>query len=170
MSKFSAKNKGEKRVVNSKGEVVRTEKRGDLYSDREGLKVRESGTAFRGQDAKFKAHNYKSKSFKTPEYLKRDTYATSSYREGSQQSREGEKSFAHQLFKTETARQSNKASRAAAKSYRKVDDFSTSSNRTATDAQKNAAIPTGTANQTGYKKSPLTLDDVRKLVHPESVR
>ena len=170
LNRMTLKNTGKKQVINKDGEVIRTEERGDLYSDRDSLTVRESGRSFRGQDSNFGSQNYKSKSFKTPEYLKRDEFASKSFREGTQQSKASEKSFTRRLFKTEAARDDNKEARDGTKSYRNADEFKTSENRSASKAQENAALPTGKKQSTGYKQSTLTVDDVRKLVHPESIR
>lgn len=176
-NRIATTNKNEKSIKNSKGEVIRTEKRDDLYSDRSSATAQETGRSFDGKkQAKLKQSSMAKKEFKTPEYLKRQQFATKSYNEGSnQQARESnqETQFVKKLFDTKSSDMGNKAARENGSVASRFDkDFATSSNRTGTKAQKNAAIPTGAVQGlSGYKENmSLSVDDVRKMVSPDSIR
>ncbi|MCB1231435.1 MAG: hypothetical protein KDN19_14275 [Verrucomicrobiae bacterium] len=135
------------------------------------------GRDFKKKEARLSKRETEKKYFKTPEYLERQEYATKSAREGDDNAREGlfDKNRAGEAgrtantdpkpgfleglnpFKTSTARESG-------------DTYRTTANREAAKAQSNAAYPRGTSqSEMGfYTDSVNTMDDVKKLLHPEA--
>lgn len=168
--------RNEKAIKNRDGEVVRTEKKGDLYANRSDNAARETGSGFKGnRAAKFKKDSFAQKEFRTPEYLKRQEFnGTKEFREGAQQSRESgsESKFADRLFKTRSASDSNQLARESGSSSRDDDGktFKTSSDRIGSKALSNSKAPEGTP-QSGYRDNlMMSMDDVKKMVNPSSYR
>jgi hypothetical protein len=169
--------KNEKVIKNSKGEVVRKEKRGDLYSDRSSTSARETNRAFSGnKQAKIKTNSFADKKFKTPEYLQRQEFAgNKTFRDGDRKASDSgqeSKSFAGKLFKTNRSALGNQSARENGSRVGEADKtFKTSSDRISTRALENSAEPEGVRVTKGYRDNVnLSLDDVKKLVNPSSVR
>ena len=167
--------RNEKEIKNRKGEVVRTEKRADLYGDRSSNTARETSSGFKGNKAaRFKKDSFAGSEFRTPEYLKRQQYnGTKDYRDGSQKSREDgtESKLADRLFKTKAASDDNQLARESGSNSRQDDKtFRTSADRTGTKALSESKVPEGVP-QSGYRENAMmSMDDVKKMVNPSSYR
>lgn len=169
--------KNEKTIKNSKGEVVKVEKRDNLYADRSAATARETGSTFNGKkQAKVGKNKVTKKEFKTPEYLKNSEFAgTKSFRDAGQTARESgseNKRVANKLFQTKSNSTGDNVARESGSTNRNSDkSFKTALNRTASKAQDNAAIPTPFDGMRGYRDNAhMTVDDVKKLVTPEAIQ
>lgn len=169
--------KNEKVIKNSKGEVVRKEKRTDLYAERTGVEARETGRSFDGKkQARLKQSRYGKKEFKTPEYLQRQEFAGSkTFKDGSLAANESgskTKHFVDKMFQTDKSKFQNQSARENGSTNSRFNKtFTTSSDRIASKAFKTSAIPNGVDGMTGYRDNVnLSMDDVKKLVNPASAR
>ncbi len=135
------------------------------------------GRDFKKKNAHLSKRDAEKKYFDTPEYLERQQYATDEAREGGDSAREGlfdrnrpeesgrsanadsKPGFLAGLnpFKTSTARESG-------------DTYRTSADREGTRAQADAVVPRGVSQgELGYYSDSInTMDDVKKLLHPEA--
>lgn len=167
--------RNERVIRNREGEVVRVEKRDDLYSDRSSHTANETGRSFTGKKAKLKKDEFASKEFRKPEYLKRQEFAaTQSFREADQTARESgeETTRFSKLFKTNSHSATNQAAAENGSRNRLFNKtFDTNTDRTAARAQRQAAIPDPVNATAGYQdNAAMTMDDVKKLVNPEASR
>lgn len=169
--------RNEKVIKNRKGEVVRVEKRSDLYGDRSSNSAQEGNRAFDGRKkAKFKDSNFARKEFKTPEYLQRQEFAgTKTFKDGNRSASESgseSRQFVKKLFKTgDSSFQNQSARENGSSSSRFNKSFKTSNDRIASKALNRSAIPEGVQGMTGYQDNLLmSMDDVKKLVNPSSAR
>lgn len=168
-------NRNERVIRNREGEVVRVEKREDLYNNRSDHTANETGRSFTGKKAKLKKDEFASKEFRKPEYLKRQEFtATQSFREADQTARESgeETSRFSKLFKTNSHSATNQSATENGRRNRLFDrTFDTNTDRTAARSQRQAAIPEPVNATAGYQdNAAMTMDDVKKLVNPESSR
>lgn len=169
--------KNERVIKNSDGEVVRVEKRDDLYGDRSSSTARETGRAFDGnKKARFKDNNFAKKEFKTPEYLQRQEFAGSkTFKDGSMKASESgseTKHFVNKLFKTNSSSFENQMARENGSSSDRFNKtYRTSSDRIASKALNKSAIPEGVQGMSGYQDNlQMSMDDVKKLINPASAR
>ena len=168
-------NRNEKVIRNPEGEVVRVEKREDLYGNRSEHTANETGRSFTGKRAKLKKDEFASKEFHKPEYLKRQEFAaTQSFREADQTARESgeETTRFSKLFKTHSHSATNQsAAENGSRNQLFNRTFDTKTDRTAARAQRQAAIPEPVNATAGYQdNAAMTMDDVKKLVNPGSSR
>ena len=170
-------NRNEKVIKNRDGEVVRTEKKKDLYSDRSAATASESGSRFgEKKKAKFAKDKFAAKEFKTPEYIKRQGFSGArEFENGDQKARESgteSKKFANRLFKTKAASENNQLAEESGSNHRDTGKvFETGSNRTGARAQENAAAPEGVPLSSGYRDNvKMSLDEVKKMLNPASAR
>jgi hypothetical protein len=149
------------------------EKNADLYK---GKSVRR-GRDFAKTDAKLGNREAKTKAFRTPEYLERQTFQTKAAKGADSLAREG-------AFDSHRATESGRAAKTAEKpgilaglnpfrgeTARESDqNYRTTANREGSRAQENAAVATGVRqSELGfYKDSVRTMDDVKRLLHPEA--
>jgi hypothetical protein len=147
--------------------------RPDLYG---GAKARGLDKQIEQQESRFANKTAATKEFPVPEYIKRQDYrGVSEARESSTLAREGnfasqrnqadgqlfstksEDSSSLNLFKTSAATDSSRA-------------FATKSDRSGERAFNQPAVAVGTTQAAGYKdNAAMTIDDVKKLLSPESV-
>lgn len=147
--------------------------RPDLYG---GAKARGLDKQIEQQESRFANKTVATKEFPLPEYIKRQEYrGVSEARESSTLAREGdfasqrnaadgqlfstksEDSSSLNLFKTGAATDSSRA-------------FSTKTDRSGAQAFSQPAVAVGTSQAAGFTdNSALTIDDVKKLLSPESV-
>jgi hypothetical protein len=145
----------------------------DLYSDKEVGKGRD----VKKKDMYLSKREAETKYYKKPEYLKRQEFATTSAREGGDSAREG-------LFDRNRANEAGRSASANAKpgflaglnpfktgsARESGSSFSTSSDRIGTQGQRDSARATGVSQaELGYYTDSInTMDDVKKLLHPEA--
>ncbi len=169
--------KNEKVIKNSKGEVVRKEPRGDLYSDGDSNLGFETNRAFGARkEARIKDSKFAQKDFKTPEYLKLQEFnGSKDFKDGAMQANESGDSkrlFDGKFFKTETKSASDQAAReSGTTASRTSKTYRTSTDRSASRAMENPALPVGVAGMSGYQDNlEMSMDDVKKLINPASAR
>lgn len=159
-------------TTNEEGKMVA--RHSDLYRDKSvgrGRDIEKKDAALGGRDAE-------KKYFKTPEYLERQTYATrDGAREGGTSAREG--AFDAQRAE-ESGREADRGSEPGFLSglnpFKRTtasesgDPFRASTNRQVARAQSSAPRPSGVrqAEMGFYTDSVNTMDDVKKLLHPEA--
>lgn len=158
-------------VKNEDGEMVAKNK--DMYSGKDIGR----GRNFERKDAYLSKREAETKYFKTPDYLERQQFATKSARDGDSAAREG-------AFDGNRAREAGQAADTDPKPgflaglnpfktgrARESDDaFRTTLDREGTRGQENAADATGVRqSQLGFYTDTVdTMDDVKRLLHPEA--
>lgn len=149
------------------------EKDADLYKG----KTFGRGREFEKTDARLSKREVETEVFRTPEYLERQKYKTTAAKGVDGKVREGAFDDFRATESGRTAKTTEKpgilaglnpfrseSARETGQSYR------TTTNRQGTLAQENAVIPTGVSqSQMGFHKdSVTTMDDVKRLLHPEA--
>ncbi|MCB1062355.1 MAG: hypothetical protein KDN20_05455 [Verrucomicrobiae bacterium] len=156
---------------NAEGEMIAKNK--DMYSGKDIGR----GRNFDKKDAYLSKREAEKKYFKTPEYLERQEFATKSARDGKVSAREG-------AFDGNRAREAGQSARTDAKpgflaslnpfktstAREAGDTFRTNQDRIGTRAQENSATATGVrqAQMGFYTDTVDTMDDVKRLLHPEA--
>lgn len=163
----------EKVVKNSKGEVVRKEKREDLYQFKDNM-AKESGSRIENQMAKIKESKFAEKEFKTPEYLKRQEFATKTFEDGSRAAKESGSVTERftKMFKTKNSSLENEVARESNSTNSRFDKmFKTKNDSITANAITDSVKPIGIEGLAGYQDNAnLSMDDVKKMVSPESFR
>ena len=156
-------------TISEEGSIVADKP--DLYSNKS---AKETGSKVNKKEARLGNREAETKSFKTPEYLKRQEYAgVSEAREGGSSAREANfdgsrDDQAGKLFKTKKAKSTANQNSFTTNEYGPANKtFDAGQDRLGNAAYTDAADAQGTPFKSGYQEnSKMSLDDVKQMLNP----